>query len=365
MTKAMSTWLSDAFDFVFRLLVFILFGNPLSMWFINLLFPKIAATFARNELYFGPKIYAFYEKYALKWPFYWAKQWMVLEKLSSYGVEQQVQYFLKVSFKNKTEVKTLDAMKKHSFWPDTFEILFFKYGNKKLPLKPETHWKKVGECSVGYWVDVTVADFMMRHTRLSYNALEVAIKRAMNSDFAREELHKYLTSGALNESQLYLLIDAVANDSGSGDFQMLGVLIDYVKRYNLRKEHWQRIKEHYPRPFIELLEEAAHTIEQAKVVRSLQNTPEGRDTWRKFCCATQDILPVAQGKMALWQYDIFHDTGHTLNNDAILTLLRRPDEKLWRLIFERENIDEDIQMEISSNIKKWPIYQEVIKSKQG
>ena len=229
MTKAMSSLLSDAFEFVFRLLVFILFGNPLSMWFINLLFPQLAAKFARNELYFGPKIYAFYEKHALNWPFYWAKKWMLLEKLASYSIEQQVQYFLKVSFKNGTEVKTLEAMKEHTFWPAAFEMLFFKYGNKKLPLKPESHWKKVGECSVGYWVDVTVADFMMRHTRLSYNALEVAIKKAMNSDFAREELQKYLASGALNESQLYLLIDAVANNSGSGDFQMMLSAIIYAK----------------------------------------------------------------------------------------------------------------------------------------
>ena len=365
MTKAMSTLLSDAFSFVFRLLVFVLLGNPLSMWFINLLFPRQAAKFARNELYFGPKIGAFYEQHALKWPFYWAKWWMRLEQLSLYGVEQQVKYFLKVSFKNKTEVKALEAMKRRTFWPNAFDILFFKYGNKKLPLKSECHWKEVGECSVGYWVDVTVADFMMRHTRLSYSALEAAIKRAVHNDFAREELQKYLATGALNESQLYLLIDAVATDSGSGDFQMLAVLIDYVKRYNLRKEHWLRIREHYPQPFIELLEEASHTVEQVKIVKSLQNTPEGRDTWQKFCCATTDILPVAQGRMALWQYDIFHNTGHKLDNDAILALLRRQDEKLWRLIFEREDIYEDIELEISCNVKRWPVYQEVIKSKQG
>ena len=105
MTKAMSSWLSDAFCFVFRLLVFILFGNPLSMSVINLLFPRLAAKFAQNPLYFGPKIYAFYERHALKCPFYWAKEWMQLEKLASYSVNQQVKYFLKVSFKNKTPEK--------------------------------------------------------------------------------------------------------------------------------------------------------------------------------------------------------------------------------------------------------------------
>ncbi len=365
MAKAMSSWLSDAFCFVFRLLVFILFGNPLSMCIINLLFPRLAAKFAQNPLYFGPKIYAFYEQHALKWPFYWAKEWMLLENLASYSVNQQVKYFLKVSFKNKTPEKALDAMKKHLFWPDAFDTLFFKYGNKKLPLKKECHWKEVGTCSVGYWVNVTVADFMMRHTRLSYNALEVVIKKAVHSDFVREELQKYLATGALNESQLDLLIDAVSTDSGSGDFPMLGVLMEYVKRYNLRKEHWQRIKKQFPQPFIELLEDAAKTVEQVKLVRSLKDTSDGRFKWLTFCHETTEILPITQGKMALWQYDIFHTSGHKLDPDAILTLLRRPDEKLWRLIFEREEIDDNVQMEISSNVKKWPIYKEVMKNKQG
>lgn len=361
--KAVSTLLSDSLGFMVRLLVFILFGNPLSMWFVNLLFPRLAAKFACNELYFGPQIYAFYEQRALKWPFHWAKWWMRLEKLASYSVEQQVKYFLKVSFKNKTEEKALNAMKKQTFWSDAFEVLFFKYGNKNLPYTPECFWQEIGECSVGGYVKITVADFMMRHTRLSYNALAVAIQKAMHSDFACEELKKYLATGALNSDQLNLLIDAVSTNNGSGDFPMLGVLVEYVKRYNLRKEHWQRIKKQYPQPFIELLEEAAKTVEQAKIVSSLHDTSEDRFTWTRFCCETAEILPVAQGKMALWQYNIFHNTGHKLDSDAILALLRRSDEKMWRLIFEWEEIDDNVKLELGSHVKWWPVYEDVVKSK--
>ena len=365
MAKAMSSWLSDASCFVFRLLVFVLFGNQLSMWFVNLLFPRLAAKFARDERYFGPKIYAFYERHALKWPFHWAKWWMKIENMESYSVKQQVKYFLKVSFKNNTAAKALEAMKKRIFWPDAFEVLFFKYGNKKLPLKPETHMIRKGDCSIAYWVNITVADFMMRNTRLSYNALEAVIKKAVYNDFSREELRKYLASGALNCSQLDLLIDAVSTDNFSGDLQMLGVLIDYVKRYNLRKEHWQRIKKQYPRQFIELLEEAAQTAEQAKFVRSLQDTPKDRSAWENFCRETADIIPSAQGKMTLWQYDIFHKAGHKLSTDAILALLRHSDKRMWKAIFEREEIDDDARMEISCNVNWWPVYQEVIKARKG
>lgn len=367
--KPISTYVSDFCLFIVRLFLFVLLGNPLSMFFLQLFFPHDAADFANNRNIFGEKIYAFYERFALKWPFYWAKWWMKLENLSNYTAKQQIKYLFKVAFRNQTEVDALKAMPRNSdgvkeFWPAAYEELFFKYGNKKLPYPAECHWKEVGGCSVGGYVKITVADFMMRHIRLSYTALEAAIKKATHSDFARDELKKYLATGALNDSQLDLLIDAVANDSGSGDFQMLGVLMEYVKRYNLRKEHWQRIKKQFPQPFIELLEEAAHAIEQVKVVRSLKNTSEGRSAWCKFCRETEEILPTAQGKMALWQYDIFHDTGHKLNSDAILALLRRSDEKMWRLIFEREEIDDNVQLEIGSHVMWWPVYQEVIKNKR-
>lgn len=365
MAKAMSTLLSDAFVFVFRLLVFILFGNPLSMWSINLLFPWLAAKFARNELYFGPKIYAFYEQHALKWPFYWSKNWILLEKMASYSTKQQVQYFLEVSFKNKTEVEVLNAMKKQRFWPETFEILFFKYGDKKLPYPPELHVENFVNHSISYRVYLTVSDFMMRHTRLSYNALAAAIQKAMYNDFACEELKKYLASGALNSEQLKLLIDAVSTNNGSGNFPILGVLREYVKRYNLRKEHWQRIKEHYPQSFIDLLREAEKTVEQVTFVHSLRPTSVDCDVWQKFCQETAEILPVAQGKMVLWQYDIFHNTGHKLDSDAILALLRRSDEKMWRLIFEREEIDDNLRLEISSHANWWPVYQDVIKTRKA
>jgi hypothetical protein len=206
---------------------------------------------------------------------------------------------------------------------------------------------------------------MMRNTRLSYNALASVVEKAKHNDFTCEELKKYLATGALNESQLNLLIDAVSTNQGSGDFPMLGVLMNYVKRYSLRKEHWQRIRAQYPKPFIELLEEAARTVEQARIVRSLKNTPEGHRTWEKFCQETEEILPLTQGKMALWQYKIFHNTGHKLDDDAIRSLLHCSDEKLWRLIFEWEKIENPVDFDISSNVNWWPVYQEVMKARKG
>ena len=357
--------LSDAFVFVFRLLVFIVFGTPWSMFVLNLLAPHKAVEFARNPRYFGPKLCAFYERQALKWPFFWAKWWMKLDDLSGYSVNWQIKYFLKVSFKNKTEVETLKAMQNNKiFWPDPYEKLFFNYGQRQLPLEKEIRSHTYGECVVCHYAYVTVIEFMMRHVRLSYKAFESVVNRAVLNDDMRTELKNYLAAGAINANQLNILIDAVSTQSSSGNLQMLGVLIDYAKRYNLRSEHWKRIRDQYPKQFIELLEEATRTNQQVKFVRSLKDTAEGRAKWEKFCKETAEILPVSQGKMTSWQYDIFHETGHQLCTDAILAFLRRSDKTLWKAVFERETLDDSVLMEIGCHIKWNAVYKEVKKAKK-
>ncbi len=365
MVKSISSLLSDAFVFVFRLLVFIVFGNPLSMFLLNLLAPRKTVQFARNPHYFGPKLSAFYERQALKWPFFWAKWWMKLDDLSGYSVNWQIKYFLKVSFKNKTEVETLKAMQKNKiFWPDPYEKLFFDYGKRKLPLEKELRSHTYGECVVCHYAYVTVDEFMMRHVRLSYKAFESVVNRAVINDDMRTELKKYLAAGAINAPHLDILIDAVSTQSSGGDLQMLGILIDYVKRYNLQSEHWKRIRDQYPEQFIELLEEAARSNKQVKFVRSLKDTAEDRAKWEIFCKETTEILPVSQGKMTFWQYDIFHETEHQLCTDAILAFLRRSDKTLWKAVFERETLDDTVLMEISCRPKWWAVYTEVKQAKK-
>ena len=257
-TKSISTWLSDTTIFIVRLFIFILFGNPLSMFVLNLLNPRGAAKFAKNQTLFGEKIYAYYESKALKWPFFWAKWWMKLEDIAKYPIERQIQYFFKVAIKNKTEVETLKAMRndKHGkiFWPKTYEILFFKYGNVSMP-DEEYRWHIEDGCTVGYKTNVTIAEFMMRNVRLSFDALSEVIKKSTLNNDLREELKKYLASGKINDSQFELLINSVGSDLGH-NLCMLDILLDYIRRYSISEKHMDKCRMKFSPELVELVKEA-------------------------------------------------------------------------------------------------------------
>lgn len=257
-TKSISTWLSDSTIFIVRLFIFILFGNPLSMFVLNLLNPRGAAKFAKNQTLFGEKIYAYYESKALKWPFFWAKWWMKLEDIAKYPIERQIQYFFKVAIKNKTEVETLKAMRNDKqgnvFWPQAYEILFFKYGNVSMS-DEEYRWHIEDGCTVGYKTNVTIAEFMMRNVRLSFNALLEAFKKAVLDDEARNELKKYLSRGKLPDSQFELIINSVEIGFGSR-LAMLDILLDYVRRYGISEKHLEKCRMKFSPELVELVKEA-------------------------------------------------------------------------------------------------------------
>ena len=252
MAKAISTQLSDFLIFIVRFFVFVLLGNPLSMFILNLLAPQKAAKFVKEQAFFGEKISAFYERLALKWPMFWARWWIKLENLSCCPAGLQAEYFLKVAVKNKTGSEALKAMRKENPWPASFDVLFFKYGNVKLPYIEDRSYKK-STYSYECVVHVTVAEFMMRNVRLSTSALRYLIEQARTNEVVRCELKKYLASGKLNDSQFELLIDAVTTNPGSGDLLMLAVLLDYVRRYGISDNHMVKIRFQYPEPFVQLL----------------------------------------------------------------------------------------------------------------
>ena len=364
-TKPISTCVSDALLFIVRLFLFVLFGNPLSMFIFNLFAPRSTAEFAKNQNLFGKKIYAFYESFALKWPFYWAKWWMKLDDIRKYPVNKQIQYFFKVSFKNDTAVETLKKMMSSEGmnFNDACEKLFFEYGDRKLPIR-ELRSRMVNECVVAWHDNVTVAEFMMRNVRLDYYALGKVIQRATKNEQMQNELKSYIVRGAISYEQLGLLIDAVTTDSGSADLQMLGILIDYVKRYGISKEYLARIKKQYPTPCAELVEEASMRYAQMKTVKSFKNTDQGKSAWRKFCKETPVILPEVQKLMSFDQYCIFHNCGRVLDVEAIKAILSQPDKDLWRAVFTKEKESckmEEIREFIRSNANLELAYQEALK----
>ena len=271
MAKAVSTSLYDFFMFCYRLVIFIVFGNPLSMFFLNLLAPRYVAEFAKNRAVFGENIYHFYEYCALKMPFYWVKWWMKVENIRKYSDKRQIKYFLKVSFKNGTAVKTLKAMMSADgmVFNKACETLFFKYGDKELPVKKELRYKTLADGSSGAYLGRdTVMVFMMRNVRLDYWSLKEVLRRAVYNEDLREELKKYLASGKLNEDQTRSLIDTAFTSKGSSNLQILGLLVDYINRYGISDSNKEYTRSVAPETCYELVEEAVdkhrQTVRTAK-----------------------------------------------------------------------------------------------------
>lgn len=337
MAKAVSTSLYDFFMFCCRLVMFIVLGNPLSMFVLNLLAPHYVAEFAKNRAVFGETIYRFYEYLALKMPFYWAKWWMKIENIRKYSDKRQIKYFLKVSFKNGTAVKTLKAMMSAEgmVFNKACETLFFKYGDKELPVKKELRYKTYEDGSSGaYWGRDTVMVFMMHHIRLDYWSLKEVIRKAVYSEDIRKELEKYLASGQLCYDQVQLLIDAIFTDGHGIHLQMLGLLTGYVKRYGVEQEQMQYMKDKLPVSCFELVQNADKYHSHCKAVRTGK---KDLAKWEEYCRQVENLLPKAQELMTKEQYLVYSQTGHTLDPDAVISILHNnSDESFWKEIFLRE-----------------------------
>ena len=330
-TKAISTRLSNFFVFIVRLCGFVVLGNPWSMFWYNLLFPRDAAAYAKDRNIFGPRIYAFYERMAQKWPFYWAKWWIKIDNLPKYSVKQQVKYLFKVAFPNQTEIAALKAMGTKEFWPQVYDELFFKYGTLVLPLRRK---------DLGYrdelpdWYDCKVVEFMAQNLRLSYGALKEFIALATKDSKLRFTLKGYLASGKLNDDQFELLIGVIA--ANNTDQQMTEVLTDYVKRYGISDEHMQKVKKEFPKNCVTLVEKASVLYIQMKALKAFKDTDEGCRVWTQFCKEVPELLPEVQCLMSPRQYAIFHNSGHKLCNMAIVTFLSKQNGVLWRSVFVNE-----------------------------
>ena len=191
--------------------------------------PHLAAKFVQtSDALFGKTCREFYESQALQWPFFWAKWWINLNNLGDCQAKQQVQYFLKVSFKNKTSAETLKAMHCDSDYEDPYRMLFFEYGDVKTPYAENVSVMD-DSCAVSWTHCLTVREFLMRHIRLSYNMLEKAI-----DDRMYYQLQKYIATGALNDAQFELL---VRKTEKTQEKLLIAIVADYVSRYGITEKY--------------------------------------------------------------------------------------------------------------------------------
>ena len=325
------------------------------MVLLNLLWPRDTVNFARNSHIFGEKIYAFYERQAVKWPFHWSKWWMKIEKLGDYSANRQIKYLFKVAFPNHTEVEALKAMQKND-WPEAYDVLFHKYGKKRLPLNENQDMNH--RLRTPRWYDHYVAEFMMQNLRLNKNTLREVILWAAQDYEMQRALREYLASGKLTNAQFDLLLSAVAVDRHGGDKNMLDILIDYIRRYGLEEAYMVQIQSQFPKEFVTAVANESMIYWQSKEVKAFKNTDEGRASWRIFCKETPKIPAEVQALMSYDQYCIFHNVGRKLEPGAVKAFLDRSDEKLWKAVFLKEK-DTCRSGEIREFIRNSPVLEAI------
>ena len=283
---------------VINFFVFIVFGNPLTMAVFNFLSPRLTHLWAQNKIYFGADIYAFYTYLALKMPFRWAKWWMDptdATDLYELSAKKQVAFFNKVS----PTAETFNVLS-----PEVVITLI-----KQLPKE-----------------DLFA---LIPKIRFSANALTY-LRAACRYDI----LEEYIRHGALSIADLNSFIEAVAEQSSEAKIRFLE---KYALRYRLSDADMNKLQRCCTTLDFKILQRANLCYEQCRKVRyfcGLVNEQEEK-AWAKFCADTT-LAPEAQAEMNLKQYKIFARTGKHLAPQAILSLLKKPNEKYWQQIFTSE-----------------------------
>lgn len=295
-----STRIWDFWVNQFNFFVFVTFGNPLSMFVMNLLAPRLTHLWAQNKTYFGSCIYAFYTSLALKMPFRWAKWWLDQTDaayLQEFSTKQQVSFFNKVS----PTVQTFNALSSEA------NIALIQQLSKEQLYA------------------------LMPQIRFSQNVLTY-LRQSGHFNI----LHEYIRHGALSIAALRDFVEFVTIDSPYYE-QKIRFLEAYAMRYKLTETDMNALHNRCMVYDLERLQRANLCYEQCRKVRcfcGLINEQEEK-RWAEYCRKNK-LEPEAQAEMNLKQYKIFADLGKHLAPKAIITLLKKPDEKYWQQIFTSE-----------------------------
>ncbi len=268
------------------------------MFVMNLLAPRLTHLWAKNKTYFGSRIYAFYTSLARKMPFRWAKWWVDPKDatgLYEFSTKQQVAFFNKVS----PTAETFNALR--------FEAV--------IALIKQLSREQLFE--------------LLPKVRFSGKVLTY-LREANRYDI----LEEYIRHGALCIAALNDFIDAVTKPYSEAKIHFLE---KYAIRYGLTSTEMDKLQHCCTTVDIKILQRANLCYKQRLQVRTycgLVNEQEEK-CWTEFCTNTE-LEPEAQAEMNLKQYKIFAGLGNHLAPDAIITLLKKPDEKYWQQIFTCE-----------------------------
>lgn len=287
---------------------FLLIFNPITLFVLNIFKPAWANDFAHSDELYSERCQKFFTRQAKKWPWHWAKWWYKLDELKHLSEERQLDYYKNVNHSTQT-LTAMSVSVAAKVLDDDFT--FFK------------------ECGTSI--------------KMSSELFRVFIEKSLQMhDWAVFE--EYLKRGTLPKDQVVILANEACHwsifCSGWRNGFITGIFLDYVERCGLSNEMRQNIghdKERWCNADFEKELVKRLNIYDQRVFTKSQRGIKQTDAWLAFCETTKDICPQAQMEMGLDQYHVFHETGHTLDAEAILHILKHNSNRtMAQLIFKYE-----------------------------
>ncbi len=344
----------------------ILACNPLSMFVFNLFFPEYASRFTAEFIGFPQALRRFYTKYALKWPYWWAKHWITLGNLNTCSARKQVAFYRDNDI-YKEVVKLMSPEAQVMLVRRHFELIERIYSEMRL-------------------TDEMFAEWLQQ-------LIKQDAKKEHSLDFVKElyaPLENYLKKGKLPFSQMMLLLHAAVEEYDNSACPLMSYVYDYIERFGMSEKQLKEMAQYMcdnlywhsafsEKPTTEMAKEFAkydkfthffgmlHDRQvryEQRIFTRTHRLANQADEWRAFCTENTYICPAAQKEMSINQYTIYHEAGYVLCVEAIAHFLRYPDRNLHRLVFRYEPLEilqkSEIQALVESTIFMRDAYDEEV-----
>ena len=346
--------------------VLILCENPISMFLFNLFFPEYASNFAAEFIGFPNGLRKLYTKYALKWPYPWAKHWITIGNLTTCSARKQVAFYCDNSvYKEASKLMSPEAqvllVRKH------LELIEQIYGEMRLTDEMFAEWLE--------------------------QIIKQDAKKEHSLDFVRTlytPLENYLKKGKLPFSQMMLLLHAAVAEYDNSACPLMSYIYSYIERFGLSNKQLKEMAQYMcdnlywhdrfgEQPLTEMAKEFAkhekfehffgilhdrQVFYEQRIFTRTHRLSNQTEEWRAFCTENNYICPAAQKEMSVNQYTIFHEAGFALSAEAIAHFLQYPNRNLHHLVFRYEPLEilqkGEVQALVDSNVYMRDVYDEEI-----
>ena len=326
-SKSLPEVIWDTFEFVLFFCFLILLGNPVSMFFINLVMPSWAAVLAH---YFAitlewKSFLNFYRYLAKKMPYRWRKAWMKKDhELSYYTDEDQYRFVTEGEGKLSKISKNAQQM----YWQNICSA------NYTTPLIEDMRKEFIDACgctdemfrSLLIKGDYKTLNHAAKKT-LKYNKMAMLICYAFFGDTHLEQKHSFESKGS--EEALKLLLRIIAREGIDAKF------IPIIEAYKVHRVQevssiYEALNIYRQKVFANIITEKINKASDEKeIFAALAN-------WRKFCLNTDNICEDAQIQMNELMYNSFHETDHKMCESAIISFMQHSDLAMCEHIFKSE-----------------------------